>query len=337
MAPINLRRKAIALAGLAATAALVLSGCSSNDAGGDAAGGDSAKLRIGISQFVQAPPLDAAVEGFKQAFADAGYVEGEDVEFDVKNANAEVPTASTIAQTFAQDDLDLVLAVATPSAQAAMQNIADIPVLFTAVTDPVAADIVESNEAPGGNVTGTSDMSPVADQIALIAEIEPDAKKVGIVYSSGEVNSEVQVKLAKEAAAEHGMEIVEQTVTNAGELKQATEALGDVDAIWTPSDNIVIAGLGSIIGVAEERGILVIGSDAEHVNGGAVATVGIDYTKLGYQTGEMAIRVLEGEDPATMAVETSNDLELTVNLEAAARLGVTVPEDLVDRAANVVE
>lgn len=337
MAPINLRRKAIALAGLAATAALVLSGCSSNDAGGDAAGGDSAKLRIGISQFVQAPPLDAAVEGFKQAFADAGYVEGEDVEFDVKNANAEVPTASTIAQTFAQDDLDLVLAVATPSAQAAMQNIADIPVLFTAVTDPVAADIVESDEAPGGNVTGTSDMSPVADQIALIAEIEPDAKKVGIVYSSGEVNSEVQVKLAKEAAAEHGMEIVEQTVTNAGELKQATEALGDVDAIWTPSDNIVIAGLGSIIGVAEERGILVIGSDAEHVNGGAVATVGIDYTKLGYQTGEMAIRVLEGEDPATMAVETSNDLELTVNLEAAARLGVTVPEDLVDRAANVVE
>lgn len=339
MAVTSFRGKALAFVGLAATAALALSACSSNggDAGSDS-GSSADKITVGISQFVQAPPLDAAVEGFKQAFADAGYVEGETVEFKEQNANGEVPTATTIAQTFAGDDLDLVLAVATPSAQAAMQNIADIPVLFTAVTDPVAADIVESAEEPGSNVTGTSDMNPVADQIALIKEIDPDAKKVGVVYSSGEVNSEVQVKLAREAVEAEGMELVEQTVTNAGELQQATEALGDVDAIYTPSDNLVISGLGSVVGIAEQRGILVVGADAQHVEGGAVATLGIDYEQLGYQTGEMAVRILkDGEDPATMAVETQTEFELTVNPAAAERFGFELPQAMIDRAANVIE
>ena len=326
------RRNALALVGIAASAALMLSACS---APGESGGDDT--LKIGISQFVQAPPLDAATEGFKQAFIDAGYVEGETIEFDVKNANAEVATAGTIAQTFAGDNLDLVLAVATPSAQAAAQNIADIPVLFTAVTDAVAADLVESNEEPGSNLTGTSDMSPVADQIALIKEIKPDAKKLGVVYSSGEVNSEVQVKIARDAAKAEGMELVEQTVTNANELKQATEALGNVDAIWTPSDNLVVAGLGSIVGVAEDNGILVVGSDSEHVKLGAAATVGLDYTKLGYQTGEMALRILkDGADPAKTPVETSSDLALTVNPDAAKRFGAELPQSVVDRAADVV-
>ncbi|WP_336652382.1 MULTISPECIES: ABC transporter substrate-binding protein [unclassified Leucobacter] len=328
-------RKALALLGLAATATLALSACSS-PAGGEGSG--SEQTTVGISQFVQAPPLDAAVKGFKAALADAGYTEGENIKYIEQNANGEVPTATTIAQTLANDNPDLVLAVATPSAQAAMQNITEVPVLFTAVTDPVAADLVKSDKKPGGNVTGTSDMNPVADQIDLITEINPDAKTVGVVYSSGEVNSEVQVELARKAAEERGMKLVEQTVTNANELKQATEALGDVDAIYTPSDNLVIAGLGSIIGVAEDRGILVVGADSEHVKGGAVVTLGIDYEKLGYQTGEMAVRILkEGADPATMAVETSKDLELTVNLEAAKRLGVEVPQALVERASNVIE
>ena len=332
----SFRRRAITVLGLAATTALALTACSPAASNGDATdSGDM--IAVGISQFVQHPALDAATAGFKQAFIDAGYVEGETIEFDEKNANAEVATATTISQTFASDGVDLVLAVATPAAQAAAQNLVDVPVLFTAVTDPVAADLVESTEAPGSNVTGTSDMSPVADQIDLIAEILPEAKKIGIVYGSGEVNSEVQVEMAREAAEKLGMEVVEQTVTNAGELKQATEALGDVDAIYTPSDNLVASGIGSIVGVAEERGILVVGSDSTHVEGGAAATVGIDYEKLGYQTGEMAIRILEGADPANMAVETSNDLELTVNLDAASRFGVELPTALVERAANVIE
>lgn len=332
----SFRRRALTALGLAATTALALTACSPAASDGETTGSGDA-IVVGISQFVQHPALDAATAGFKQAFIDAGYVEGETIKFDEKNANAEVATATTISQTFANDGVDLVLAVATPAAQAAAQNLVDVPVLFTAVTDPVAADLVASTEAPGSNVTGTSDMSPVADQIDLIAEILPDAKKIGIVYGSGEVNSEVQVEMAREAAEKLGMEVVEQTVTNAGELKQATEALGDVDAIYTPSDNLVASGIGSIVGVAEERGILVVGSDSTHVEGGAAATVGIDYEKLGYQTGEMAIRILEGADPAEMAVETSKDLELTVNLDAASRFGIELPAALVERAANVIE
>lgn len=341
MAGTRFRHRTLVFAGLAATAALALSGCTSGAGDQGAAGGGSAgadSVTIGISQFVQHPALDAAAEGFKQAFIDAGYVEGETVVFDEKNANAEVATATTIAQTFASDKVDLALAIATPSAQAAAQNLVDVPVLFTAVTDAVAADLVESDEKPGGNVTGTSDLSPVADQIALIAEINPDAKKIGVVYGSGEVNSSVQVEIAREAAKKHGMEVVEATVTNASELMQATESLGDVDAIYTPSDNLVASGIGAIVGVAEDKGILVVGSDSTHVEGGAAATVGIDYDKLGQQTGEMAIRILkDGADPATMPVETSKDLELTVNLGAAKRLGVELPADLVDRAVNVVK
>lgn len=339
MAGTRFRHRTLVFAGLAASAALVLTGCTSGAGGSDEGSGASTdSVTIGISQFVQHPALDAAAEGFKQAFADAGYVEGETVTFDEKNANAEVATATTIAQTFATNKVDLALAIATPSAQAAAQNLTDVPVLFTAVTDAVAADLVASNEKPGGNVTGTSDLSPVAEQIDLIAEITPDAKKIGMVYGSGEVNSQVQVELAREAAKKHGMEVVEATVTNASELMQATESLGDVDAIYTPSDNLVASGIGAIVGVAEDKGILVIGSDSTHVDGGAAATVGIDYTKLGAQTGEMAIRILkDGADPATMPVETSKDLELTVNLGAAKRLGVELPADLVDRAANVVK
>ncbi len=338
MAVTRFRHRALVVAGLAASAALVLSGCTSGagDAGSDAAGDDT--VTIGISQFVQHPALDAAAEGFKQAFIDAGYVDGETVIFDEKNANAEVATATTIAQTFATNGVDLALAIATPSAQAAAQNLTDVPVLFTAVTDAVAADLVASDEQPGGNITGTSDLSPVAEQIDLIKEIKPDAKKIGMVYGSGEVNSAVQVELAREAAKKHGMEVVEATVTNASELMQATESLGDVDAIYTPSDNLVASGIGAIVGVAEDKGILVVGSDSTHVEGGAAATVGIDYTKLGQQTGEMAIRILEdGADPATMPVETSKDLELTVNEGAAQRLGVTLPTELVDRAVNVIK
>jgi putative ABC transport system substrate-binding protein len=334
---ISFPRRAFALTGIVATAALVLSGCASGDAPGDSGEKSADSVMIGISQFVQAPALDAATAGFKQAFVDAGYVEGETVTYDDQNAQADVANATTIAQKFATENFDLVLAVATPSAQAAVQNLTDIPVLFTAVTDAVAAGLVDSNEAPGGNVTGTSDLNPVAEQIDLIQEIVPGAKKIGIVYSSGEVNSEIQVALAKEAAEKLGIEIVETTVSNASEIKQATEALGDVDAIYVPTDNVVVSAISTVVQVAEDKQIPVIGAEAGTVEGGAIATIGIDYEKLGYQTGEMAIKILEGADPATMAVETSNQLELVINPTSAARMGVTLPAAIVDRAARVIE
>lgn len=326
------------VAALGAVALLTLAACSSSPEENGSAGGDDAAgsdtYSIGALQFVQHPALDAATEGFKSALADAGL----EVEYDDQNAQGEVPNTNTIASTFAGADLDLVFTVATPAAQAAAQAIVDTPVLFTAVTDAEAAGLVDSNDAPGGNVTGTSDLNPVADQIALLAEIAPDAETVGIVYSSGEVNSEVQVELAKEAAEELGLTIEEATVANSAEVQQATQSLGDVDAIYVPTDNTVVSGIAALIQVAEQNQIPVVSGDSGPVEGGAIATLGIDYSKLGYQTGEMAAAILQdGTDPATMAVEVSNDIELIINPAAAERMGVELPASVTDRADNVIE
>lgn len=327
----RLRLRRIAAASLAATALFAVSACSSS--GEESAGGDET-MKIGVLQFVQHPALDAATEGFKEALDDAGV----DVEYDDQNAQGEVPNTNTIATTFASDDLDLVFTVATPAAQAATQAILDTPVLFTAVTDAEAAGLVDSNDAPGANVTGTSDLNPVADQLALLAEIAPDAKTVGVVYSSGEVNSEVQVDLAKEAAADLGLTIKEATVSNSSEVQQATQSLGDVDAIYVPTDNTVVSGIAALIQVAEQQQIPVISGDSGPVESGAVATIGIDYAKLGYQTGEMAAKILlEGADPATMPVETSNDVELIINPAGAERMGVELPDSVTERAGTVIE
>ena len=315
------------ITGLVATSALVLAGCS-NDSGGGASGGEES-YTIGINQLVQHPALDAATEGFKQAFADAGV----DVEFDEQNANGEQGTALTIAQQFASDDLDLALAVATPAAQAMAQNLRDVPLLFTAVTDPVSAELVDSTDAPGANVTGTSDAAPIEQQLELLKELVPDAETVGIVYASGEVNSQVQVDQAKEAAGPLDLEIKTQTVTTVNEIQQAVEALGDVDAIYVPTDNMVVSGIASLIQVAESKQIPVIAAEEGTVEGGAVATLGIDYTELGRQTGEMALRILQDDaDPATMPVETASELTYVVNEAAAKRQGVTIPEDILAQA-----
>ncbi|WP_257158187.1 ABC transporter substrate-binding protein [Corynebacterium cystitidis] len=325
------RRARIAI-GIVAATSLVLAGCSDSNSGGSegAAGGDA--YSIGINQLVQHPALDEAAAGFKAAFDDAGI----DVQWDEQNANGEQSTALTIAQQLAGSQPDLVLSVATPAAQATTQAITDIPVLFTAVTDPVEAQLVDSLETPGGNATGTSDMTPIADQFDLLEQLVPDAKKIGIIYASGEVNSQVQVDNAKEEAAARDMEIVTQTVTNVTEIPQAVEAIGDVDAFYVPTDNMVVSGISSLVQAAEGNGIPVIAAEAGSVEGGAAATIGIDYFELGRQTGEMAIQILEeGADPATMPVETATEFTYVVNEEAAQRQGVTIPAEILAEAETV--
>lgn len=326
----SFRRSAIAIAGLAA-ATLALSACTSPAADDGAADGTES-YKIGISQFLQHDALDAATAGFKQAFDDAGV----DVDWNEQNASGDQNNAVSIAQGFATDGLDLVLAVATPSAQTAAQQITDIPILFTAVTDAVAAELVSSNEKPGGNVTGTSDLASIDEQLALVKELVPGAKKVGIVYSSGEVNSQVQVDAAIEAAKELGLEIVTKTVTTGQDIAAAAEALGDVDAFYVPTDNMVVANIAMLVQVAEDKQIPIIGAEAGTVENGAVITLGIDYTKLGYQTGEMALKVLRGEaETATMPVEFANEFAFVVNEDAAKRMGVTIPADLLAKAEKV--
>lgn len=325
-------KKLATLAAVTAAATLSLTACgdSGSDSASSADGGES--YHIGINQLVQHPALDAATEGFKSAFEDAGV----EVEWDEQNANGEQATALTIAQQFASSDLDLALAVATPAAQATVQNLTDVPVLFTAVTDPVEADLVDSLEKPGDNVTGTSDAAPFEQQLELLTQIVPETKTIGIVYASGEVNSQVQVDAMTEAAKKQGIEVVTQTVTNVTEIPQAAEAIGDVDAFYVPTDNMVVSGLSSLIQVAEEKKIPVIGAEEGTVEGGAVATIGIDYEELGRQTGEMALRILqEDADPAEMPVETASEFTYVVNEEAAKAQGVTIPQEILDEAETV--
>lgn len=323
-----------------AVTALALTACGGSDGGGSDAepqgnGSEAAagSYSIGVSQLVSHASLDAALEGFESGIEESGL----DVTLDVQNAQGDQATANTIAGTFASGDYDLVLAIATPAAQAAAQSVTNIPVLFTAVTDPVSAKLVESNEAPGGNVTGTSDANPVLEQLTLLTELDPEAKRVGIVYSSGEANSEIQVEWAKEAAAELGLEIVEATVSNSSEVQQAASSLSDVDAIYVPTDNAVVTALEALIGVAQDRQIPLIPAEGDSVARGGVATYGLSYEKLGAQTADMAVRILtEGADPATMPVETLTEPELYVNPEAAESMGVEIPQSILDEADYVV-
>lgn len=326
-------RPALALLTTAALIFPALAACSSDSEGGsdgNTAGGES--YSIGISQLVQHPALDAATEGFKEAFADAGV----DVEFTEQNANGEQATALTIAQQFAGQNLDLILANATPAAQAMAQNVTDTPILFTSVTDPVEAELVNDWDAPGANITGTSDKTPLKDQFDLIEQLSPETKTIGIVYASGEVNSQIQVKDAEKEAAERGWTVETQTVTSVGEIPQAAETLSGVDVFYVPTDNMVVSGISSLVQVAEQHQIPVIGAEAGTVEGGAAATIGIDYKELGRQTGEMALRILrDGEDPVEMPVETATEFSYVVNEDAAKAQGVEIPEEILKQAETV--
>ncbi|MBH0332547.1 ABC transporter substrate-binding protein [Brevibacillus brevis] len=300
---------------------------------------ETKQLTIGIAQFVEHPALDAAREGFISQLAKNGYEKDKQVKIDVQSAQASMDTAIQIAQKFEADKVDLVLAIATPTAQAAAQTSKEIPILFTAVTDPVEAGLVAAMDKPGANVTGTSDMNPVEEQLKLIKEMKADAKSVGIIYSSGEVNSKVQVDAAKAVAGKLGLEIKEAAITSATEVKQAAESMvGKVDAFYVPTDNMVVSSIAAVIGVAEAQKIPVIAGEENSVKSGAIATYGIDYTKLGEQTADMATKILKGEaKPADMAVEVQADMKLVLNKKAAEKMGVTIPQAMLDRAGQVIE
>ncbi|QQE76526.1 ABC transporter substrate-binding protein [Brevibacillus composti] len=300
---------------------------------------ETKQLKIGVVQIVEHPALDAARDGFISQLAKNGFEEGKQVVYDKQSAQGNMDTAIQIAQKFNSDKVDMILAIATPTAQAAAQTTSDIPILFTAVTDPVEAGLVKSMEKPEGNVTGTSDMNPVEEQLKLVKELKPEAKTVGIIYSSGEVNSKVQVDAAKAVSDKLGLAIHEAAVTSPTEVKQAAESMvGKVDAFYVPTDNLVVSSISAVLGVAESQKIPVIAGEENSVKSGAIATYGIDYTKLGEQTADMAAKILKGEaKPADMPVETQADMKLVINKKAAEKMGVTIPQAMLDRAGEVFE
>jgi putative ABC transport system substrate-binding protein len=287
---------------------------------------------IGISQIVTHPALDATVNGFKDALAAAGYT---NITYDLQNAEGDMATTASIAQKFAGDNLDLVLGVATPTAQALAKAITDRPVLFTAVTDPVGAGLVQDPNAPSANVTGVSDMQPVKPILELVQAFRPDAKAVGMVYNAGESNSVFLVKQAEKDAASMGLTIVKAPAGTSAEVQAAAQSLiGRADAIMVVGDNTAVSALESIIKVAEQNKMPLVAGDPDSVKRGAVAAYGFDYYDLGKQTGAMAAQVLSGTPISDIPVEFAKNLQLSVNEKAAAAQGVTLPQDLIDQAVN---
>ncbi|WP_313345644.1 ABC transporter substrate-binding protein [Lacrimispora sp.] len=285
---------------------------------------DGKQYKIGVLQLVQHTALDAANKGFIKALDDAGlnYVA------DQQNAAGDQSTCQTIASKLVNDGSDLILSIATPAAQAVAGTTSDIPVLVTAVTDPAASDLVASNDAPGGNVSGTSDLTPVKEQISLLKKILPDAKTVGILYASSESNSEIQAKMAREAIEAEGMTAVDYTVSSSNEIQTVvTSMVGKVDAIYAPTDNTIAAGMTTVAMVANENGLPTICGEEGMVKAGGLATYGIDYFELGYLTGQQAVKILkDGDDISKMPIEylPADKCKLSVNEETAKALGIDV-------------
>lgn len=286
--------------------------------------------KIGVIQLVEHESLDAACKGFTDKLDELGIK----YELDFQNAQNDQSNLKTISQRFVANEVDLILAIATPAAQAIANETKDIPILCTAITDYVAASLVESNEVPGANVSGTTDMSPIAEQIALIKTLVPSVQTVGLMYSSNEQNSIVQIDIAKQALDDLGLSYVESTVTSVNDIQQAVQALeGKVQAIYIPTDNTLAAAMPTVAGVATPAKIPVVTGATGMVFAGGTATVGLNYYNLGAQTGEMAYRLLvEGEDISTMPVEKLEKFDFAYNEENVETLGISLPEDLVRNA-----
>lgn len=332
-------KKFLSMLAIAAVSAMMFTGCggaAGNEGADSSASEPSATgtamdtpVDIGIIQLTEHPALDASREGFIAALAEAGYTDGDKINIELQNAQGDQSNLKTISQKFVSDGKDLILAIATPAAQAIATETSDIPILLTAVTDPAESDLVESNEAPNCNVSGTSDLTPVKEQIDLLTKILPDAKKITIMYCSGEQNSLIQADMAEEAAKALGLEVERKTVTSTNDVAQVTQSvIGTCDAVYVPTDNVLASSMPLVTSITNPAGLPVIVGETGMVNGGGLASVAIDYTDLGKLTGKMAAQIIEGADIKTMPIQYAENPELVINETAAAELGITIPDDI---------
>ena len=291
------------------------------------------KFNVGIVQIVEHAALDVASKGFVDGMAAKGYKEGENVTYDRQNAQADQSNLHTIAQHFINKKVDLICAVATPAAQVVANATQDIPIVATAVTDYEAAKLIKSNAKPETNVTGTSDMNLVEAQLDLILKLVPATKTVGVIYNSSEINSQVQVDLLKGFAKDRMVAIKEATVNNVNDIQQAARSLiGNVEAIYVPTDNVLASAMPALAMVTEEAKLPVV-SGWDDANG--IATIAIDYYKLGVQTGEMAADILSGKaKPQDMPIQTQNEFTVIVNEANAKKIGLTIPKEILDKVAK---
>ncbi|MFC4023433.1 ABC transporter substrate binding protein [Oceanobacillus longus] len=317
-----------------AVAIITLAACGSDDEAdsGSSEGGDTYK--VGATQIVEHPSLDAAYEGFKDALADAGL----EVEYDFQSAQNDQNNVKPISDGFAADDVDLIFANSTPSALGALQATSDIPIVFTSVTDAVDAGLVPSMDEAGENITGVVDLHP--EQIDATVEFINtyfEGATIGMVYNAGEQNSVSQVESVKAAAEEQGLEVVERTVANSAEVQQAaTTLVGEADVFYIITDNTVVSALDSVVGVANDQDIPLIVGEPDSLAGGGFATFGIDYHTIGYRTGEMAVEILTGEkSPSDFPAEYPPEIQLFMNKQAAEEQGIEWNSEWDDQAQFV--
>lgn len=317
-----MKKRVLGFGILSAMALLTISACGNEKKTENSNNSDNKK--IGVLQPVEHASLDAAFKGFKEGLAENGFKEGENLTIEYSNAQNDQAQLKSMSEKLVKDKPDLLLGIGTPAAQSLLNETTEISITVTAVTDLVAAKLVASNEKPGGNVTGTTDMVAIDKQIELLLSIVPDAKTIGIMYNAGESNSKTQADLAEKALKDAGVKIKILTANSTNDVQQVTTSLAkDVDGIYISTDN-TFASAAAVIGeVAKEKKIPIVAGSIEQVENGALATIGINYTDLGKQTGAMAAKILKGEaEPATMPVQKANDLELFVNKEMAEAIGI---------------
>lgn len=302
----------------------MLVGCAKADGAGETADvviEDAKVFKIGVTQIVEHPALDAAREGFVEGLKEAGFEEN--IEFINENAQGDMATAQMIAQGFVEQEVDMIYAIATPTAQAAYNATKDIPIMISAVTDPVSAGLAESWEKPGTNVSGTSDEAPVDRQLSLLKELGLQPERIGFIYNTSEKNSEVQLEILKEEAQKLGWTVEPLGITSLTEMEQGIDVLLDkVDVLYAPTDNMVASAIQLVSSKAIAKGVPVLGAEPAHVEGGALITCGVDYFELGKQTGLMAAKVLEGQDISNLPIEKAKNPEIVTNEETANALGI---------------
>ena len=331
-------RRVIAGLVMSVMCAGVMSGCGTEqktDSAQTESASESKVYKIGVTQISDHPSLDNCREGFIEGLKEAGFEEGKNIEIEYVAAQGDMAMNTQIAQNFAAAKKDLVCGIATPSAQALYAACYEkkIPVIFNAISDPVEAKLAKSETEAMDGVTGISDRLPVKEQLELIREILPDAKKIGIIYTTSEANSVSTIKTYKDLADQYGFEIVDTGITKQAEVAQATDnILTQVDCISNLTDNTVVSALGVVLEKANAKGIPVFGSEEEQVKNGCLVSAGLDYFKLGIQAGQMAARVLNGEDISTIPFETLKESKITVNTKTAQSLGITIPESVLSKA-----
>lgn len=314
---------------LGAAAAGVLAGC------GGSSGSSEGKMKVGVVQIVQHPALDDANKGFLAALNDRGL--SDKIEIDQQNAQGDQSNLRSIANRFVSGKYALIGAISTPAAQAMANATADIPIICTAVTNYETARLMNSEAAPDGNVTGTSDRGPTEKEVALIREIQPDAKAIGIIYNSSEINSVIQARHLQEICEPLGITVKELTVNSINDIQQVAESFaGNVDAIYVPTDNVVASSIPTLMSVANANKIPVYGAEVGHVENGVLASESISYYDIGYQAGEMAADILEGKKTVKdLPVETAEKSKLYINRQEMELLGITIPQSVLDRAEMI--